>query len=65
MATFETHRQVYMFYQETYQSNADYLEAIRAHPRVSEAHNGAVGYHPRLSAIALQEKHIITRNTGK
>ena len=43
-----------MLYQSTYQSNADYLESFKAHIKVSEAHNGAVGYHTLLAAVALQ-----------
>ena len=53
-----------MLYQSTYQSNADYLESFKAHIKVSEAHNGAVGYHTLLAAVALQEKCIITSNTA-
>ena len=36
---------------------------LKAHLKLSEAHNVAMGYHTGLSAIALQEKHNITSNT--
>ena len=39
------------------------MEAFKAHLKISRAHNVAVGYHPTLSAIALQEKYNITRDT--
>ena len=53
MAAAETNKHVYMFYQEPYHSNAEYLEAFKVHLKVSEAHNGSVGYHPELVAISL------------
>ena len=45
MAAVETNKQVYMFYQVPYQSNADYLKALKAHIKLGEAHNVVVGYH--------------------
>ena len=63
MAAVETNKQVYMFYQVPYQSNADYLKALKAHIKLSEAHNVVVGYHWVLAATALKEKHNITSNT--
>ena len=62
MAVVETNKQVYIFYQAPYQSNADYLEAFKSHINVSESHNGAVRYNPVLAVIALQEKHSISSN---
>ena len=53
-----------MLYQATYQSNAGYLEASKSRIKVSESHNGAVGYHKLLAAVALQEKYNITSNTA-
>ena len=63
MAGVETYKKLYLFYHDPYQSNADYLEAFKLHPKVSEAHNVAVVYHPGLVAVSLQEKHNITSNT--
>ena len=60
----ETDKQVFMFYQIPYQSNADYLEALKVHLKVSEAYNGAMGYHLVLVAVALQEKNNITSGTA-
>ena len=60
MAEVETDKQVYLLYQAPYQSNADCLEAFKAHLKVSEAHNGVVGYHLGLSAVTQQKKYIIT-----
>ena len=37
----------------------DYLEVFKAHLKVSEAHNGAVGYHNGIAESALLEKHNI------
>ena len=54
MTAVENYKQVYMFYQSPYQSNADYLESFKVDIKVSKAHNGAVGYHIVLSLIALQ-----------
>ena len=62
MAAVEKNKKVYLFYQVPYQSNADYLEAFKAHLKVTEAHNGVVVHHPGLSVIVLQEKHNITSN---
>ena len=59
MDTFKSDKKVYMFYQAPYQSNADYLKAFKAHLKESEAHNGAVVFHPVLAVISLQ-KNIIS-----
>ena len=40
MAAMKTIKQLDMFYQAPYQSNANYLESLKAHLKVSEAHNG-------------------------
>ena len=56
MAAVEIDKQLYMFYQAPYQSNVDYLEAFKANLIVNKAHNGSLGYHLVLSAVALQEK---------
>ena len=45
MSTVETNKQVYLFYQEPYQSNADYLEAFRAHIKVRKSQNVAAEHH--------------------
>ena len=50
MAGEETYKQVHLFYKASYQSNVEYIEAFRAHLKLSEIHNGAVGYHPGLSS---------------
>ena len=52
-----------MFYQGPYQSKSYSLEAFKAHLKISKAHNEAVGYHPTLAAIMIQEKHNITSDT--
>ena len=65
MAAVETYKQVYMFYHAPYQSNAYYLESFKTHIKVSEPHNGAVGYYLGLAAIVLQEKHNITSDTAQ
>ena len=56
----ETDKQVYLFCQEPYNSNADYMEAFKAHLKVSESQNGVVVYHPVLASIIPQEKQNIT-----
>ena len=40
------------------------MEALNVNIKVSKAHNGAVGYHPGLAAIILQEKQNITSDTA-
>ena len=64
MAAVETDKQVYMVYQAPYHSNADYMEAFKAHIKLTEAHNISVGYHPGLAAVALQEKYNISSDTA-
>ena len=64
MAAVETNKQVYMFYQAPYQSNADYLEKFKAHLKLSKSHNGSVGYHPELAEVSVQEKYNITSDTA-
>ena len=64
MAIVKTDKQVYLFYQDPYQANAEYMEYFKDHIKVSKAHNGYVGYHSELSASALREKHIITSETA-
>ena len=64
MASVETDKQVYLFYQLPYQLNSDYLEAFKAHLKLSESHDGAVGYHTVLAAIEIQEKHNIASDTA-
>ena len=64
MATVETYKQLYLLYRLSYQSNADYLEEIKVHFKVSESHNGVVGYHPVLAAVVIQEKKNITSDTS-
>ena len=39
------------------------MEAFKAHLKIITAHNVAVGYHPTLAAIMIQEKHNITSDT--
>ena len=53
MVAVETNKQVYLFYQAFHQSNMDYMEAFKSDLKLSEAHNGAVGYYPDLYAAAL------------
>ena len=60
MATVETNKKVYILYQVPYQSNVDYMEAFKAHLKVSKSHNVSVGYHPVLATISLQWKIYIT-----
>ena len=64
MTAVENYKQVYMFYQSPYQSNADYLESFKVDIKVSKAHNGAVGYHLILADISLQYKQDITSDTS-
>ena len=52
-----------MFYRAPNQYNMDYLETSKAHLKVSEAQNGAMGYHPGLDADKILEKHNITWDT--
>ena len=42
----------------------DYLEYFKANIKLRKSHNGAVGYHPGLPLIVMQEKHNITRETA-
>ena len=39
MAALETNNKVYMLYQSPYQSNVDYLEGLKSHLKLIEAHN--------------------------
>ena len=64
MAAVETYKQVFLFYQAPCQSNVDYLEAFKTHIKENESHNVAVGHHMGLSAVSLQEKYNITRDTA-
>ena len=42
--------QLYLIYQSLYDSNLDYLYALKDHLKLSETQNGAVGYRPGLSS---------------
>ena len=53
MSKVETDKRVYFFYQAPYHSNTYYLEAFKANLKVSQYHNGYVGYHPGLAVAAL------------
>ena len=61
VAAVETNKQAYMFDKSPYQPNVGSLEAFKAHIKVSEAHNFAVGYDPVLAADSLkdEEEHRI------
>ena len=50
----ETNKQLYLFDQNPYQSNENYLEHFKAHIKVSRSHNVAVGYYSGSAAVALQ-----------
>ena len=54
MEAVETDKKVNIFYQVPYPLKAYHPEAFKEHLKVSEPHNGAVGYHPILAAISLQ-----------
>ena len=62
-AAVETYKQVYLFYQAPYQSNAEYLAAFKTHLKLSNDCIGDVGYYPGLVAAALLKKHSITKDS--
>ena len=45
MTEVESVKQVYLFYKPPYHSSVDYMEEFKSHIKLSEAHNGALGYH--------------------
>ena len=61
----EVNKSVYLFYQEPYQSNPDYLEAFKAHLKLIKTRNGDFGYYPGLESATLLEKHNITRYASR
>ena len=54
MATVKNDKQVYLVYQSSYQSKAEYLVSFKPHLKLSEEHSGAVVHHQVLSVVALQ-----------
>ena len=66
MAAVEMDKQFYVFYHAPHQSNAEYLEVLKARLKVIESHISIVGYHPGPSTSTLLEKRNITsKNANK
>ena len=63
MASVETNKQVYLFYQAFHQSNMDYMEAFKSDLKLSVSHNWSEGYYPDLATAALLEKQNITSDS--